>query len=276
MKYLITLLMLLISTPAFAAWEDVKNTIAEVAIETNYPVENLAAVSYLESSFRASVTAEVGTATGLMQITRPTWNHLVKTYGKIRGVTTKDLRTDPRANSLMGVEYIKENDAIMTNALGRKLSLFETYMGYKFGPHRAVRFLRASNSTPLIEFYPTAAKYNPAVYFHEDGTMRTVGEVKSMFRNRVSKALSLYARKANMALEQYTALMDGLKSGICRQLKLTKDDVIYMAHEQMKKPLHTFLSTASAFISPKEHYTSDYFANEYEYASGRRYNSFMI
>lgn len=186
--------------PVESAWYDVKDDVAHAAHVTDVDVVELAAVGYLESSFRPSVKAKSGSAMGLMQITKPTWIHLVKTYGKEYGITLKTPRTDPVANAVMAAAYLKEGRGIMERRLGRKVSMLEVYLGHKFGPYRATNLLTTNRNTPLVDFYPGAASRNHNVYYHRNGTPKTVGDVVAMFSRRLNYAVNVYGQRAIEAL----------------------------------------------------------------------------
>lgn len=184
------------TTPVEASWADVKSNVAEAAHVTDVDVVELAAVGYLESSFRPSVKAKRGSAMGLMQITQPTWNHLVRTYGEQYGIDGKTSRADPTANAIMAATYLKESRGIMERRMGRDVTTLEVYLGHKFGPYRATSLLKSKHTTKLVDFYPGAASRNKSVYYNRDGSEKTIGDVIAMFKGRLSYALGKYGELA--------------------------------------------------------------------------------
>ena len=194
------LLVLLWTAPAEASWVDVKVNVAEAAHITDVDVVELAAVGFLESSFRPTVKAKRGTAMGLMQITQPTWNHLVRTYGEEYGIDGKTSRTDPTANAIMAATYLKESRTIMERRMGRDVSTLEVYLGHKFGPYRATTLLKSRPDMKLVDFYPGAASRNKSVYYNRDGSAKTIGDVIAMFKGRLGYALGKYGELAMQEL----------------------------------------------------------------------------
>lgn len=184
-------MLVFIAQPTRASWDDVKDPIVTASQVTDVAIDTLTAFVYMESSFRVAVKSKTSSATGLMQITNPTWNYLVRTYGPKYGIDRSTSKADPAANIILGAEYFKENRRILSNYLGRLPNDLEAYFAHKFGPDRAARFIRSSNDTPLVDFYPGAASANKRVYY-KDGVARTIGDVKGMFSKRMRYAKATY------------------------------------------------------------------------------------
>lgn len=199
--FALLLLFKLTFAPALASanenWVKVKDDISLAAYLTEFPAEELAAVAFVESSFRAKAKAKGGSAKGITQITSSTWNYLLEKYGPDYHLRSDISPYDPRANAIMGAMYLTEIKDIMSHRLKREVTLLETYLGYKFSPYRAVRMLRAKESTSLLTFYPAAADRNQAVYYHKDGSLKTIGDVKAMFKKRLGFATKSYGEEAN-------------------------------------------------------------------------------
>lgn len=229
------------AAPVEASWEDVKDDVAAAAHITNIDVKELAAVGYLESSFRPTVRAHHGTATGLMQITKPTWNHLVATYGAEYDITMRTPRTDPTANAIMAASYLKEGREIMERRLGRKVTTLEVYLGHKFGPYRATDLLTANRKTPLVDFYPEAASRNRSVYYHANGQPKTIGDVVAMFSRRLNYAINSYGWRAVEALavlkqKEFSLYVNAIAEGQedCARKLPTMEEVLELAKSQIE------------------------------------------
>lgn len=183
-------------TTAGTNWDDVKDDIALAAYATDFPVEVLTSVAYIESSFRKEVKADGSSASGLNQITKATWAYLIEKYGPDYQLPSDTSPFDPRANSIMAAMYLTEIGDIMSHRLKREVTPLEMYLGYKFSPYRAVKMLRVKSSTPLIDFYPSASNRNLAVYYKEDGSARTIKDVMNMFKTRMEYATKTYGEEA--------------------------------------------------------------------------------
>ena len=204
-KFTLLLHIIFWTAPVESAWNDVKTNVAEAAHVTNMDVQELAAVGYLESSFRPSVKAKRGSAVGLMQITKPTWRHLVKTYGEAYDITMSSSRKDPTVNAIMAAAYLKESRTIMEKRMGRKVTTLEVYLGHKFGPYRATNLLKTKRYVKLVDFYPGAASRNHSVYYNDNGTAKTIGDVIAMFDKRLRRALDKYGDLAVAELAKVKA-----------------------------------------------------------------------
>lgn len=271
------------SIPVEAAWSDVKDDVAKAAHITNIDVKELAAVGYLESSFRPTVKAKRGSALGLMQITKPTWVHLVRTYGKQYGIDKSTSRTDPTANAIMAAAYLKEGRAIMERRLGRKVSTLEVYLGHKFGPYRATNLLTAKRNTPLVDFYPEAASRNRSVYYHANGTAKTIGDVIAMFNGRLNHALKTYGYKALEALalvkqeefmEYANAMLEGQRDCTRRYPSASEILAMVKSHTDGEPSRMSFMLKNSK----KDEASNYYYYAGYDgcYTSGRKWRGYVV
>lgn len=271
------LLFKLTFVPALASanenWDKVKGDISLAAYLTEFPAEELAAVAFVESSFRARAKVKGGSAKGITQITSPTWNYLLEKYGPDYHLRSDVSPYDPRANAIMGAMYLTEIKDIMSHRLKREVTLLETYLGYKFSPYRAVRMLRAKESTSLLTFYPAAADRNQAVYYHKDGRLKTIGDVKAMFKKRLGFATKNYGEEANEGvvelkriefLQYANALLRGPKDCAAPEAESVID------HFERIRNAH--FASIGPMVRPVTH-TLAYHLNP---TSGREWNGFLI
>lgn len=170
-----------------------------------------------ESGFKTDVKASTSSATGLYQFIDSTWLIELHRHGEKYGLgdivkqieVTKnkrgdiidadihdpmlkkyalDLRRDPRINSLMGAEFVKENKEILAAALPKKeLNRTDQYLAHFMGSGGAVDFISALKKTPdesAADKFPNEAKSNPGVFKKADGTDRSMKEVYDFFTKK--------------------------------------------------------------------------------------------
>jgi hypothetical protein len=90
------------------------------------------------------------------------------------------LRNDPNISALMGAEYAKQTKSDMEGKLGRSVSSGELYAGHFLGSGQACKLIRSAQGTPqasACDLFPQAADANPNLFYHRDGTPKTVREV---------------------------------------------------------------------------------------------------
>lgn len=275
------LAMLAVSLPstsnAMSNWDNVKEELIESSISTGYDLNSLVSIAYVESSFRSGVKNKLSTATGLMQITKPTAKYLLSKYGPDVGLSVDADLKDTRVSSLMGAFYLKEVKHIMEKRLGREINMTENYLGYKFSPYRATHMLQAKASTSLLSFYPDAAKRNPRVYYI-NGKERTIGDTIKMFERRLSKASKTYFPEANYLAQIVKSVhFDKVKA----LFNYEHHDCNMLAYKgsplkrEMSRLLYSQLGL-EATGACKNRVISDVVGYELSIASGRSYNGFMV
>jgi hypothetical protein len=157
-----------------------------------------------ESSLNPAAKAGTSSAAGLFQFVEQTWLGAVKNYGakhglgslanaitqgpdgKFRTSTPADrsailaLRTDPQIASLMEGEFAQATRSNLEGSLGRSVCDGELYAAHFLGADAACRLIRMKDSQPeaaAASAFPAAADANRSVFFHRDGTAKTVREV---------------------------------------------------------------------------------------------------
>ena len=157
-----------------------------------------------ESSLKANAQSSTSSAAGLFQFVDQTWLGLVKTHGAKYGLgslagainvtadgryhaandsdrqTILALKKDPQISALMAGEYARSARGTMEANLGRPVCGGELYAAHFLGAEAACKLIRASQSTPLAnaaQIFPQAADANRTVFFHADGTGKSVREV---------------------------------------------------------------------------------------------------
>lgn len=178
--------------------------IQHAAHETGADFNYLLGTAIRESGLKATAQASTSSAAGLFQFLDQTWLGMIKNYGAKYGLgsyanaitqgadgryhTTDSadrtailaLRKDPGIASLMEGEYAQATRATLQGSLGRDVCGGELYAAHFLGPDAACRLIRMSENQPgasAASAFPAAAGANRNVFYHRDGTPKTVREV---------------------------------------------------------------------------------------------------
>jgi hypothetical protein len=156
-----------------------------------------------ESSLKPNATSSSSSATGLFQFIDQTWLGLVKEHGAQHGLgnfaeaitkqadghyradanakqTILALRKDPEVCALMAGEYAKSTQGSLRASLGRDVCGGELYAAHFLGPDAAAKLIKLAGSDPSTSAaaqFPQAAAANKSVFFHADGSAKSVREV---------------------------------------------------------------------------------------------------
>jgi hypothetical protein len=158
----------------------------------------MATMASIESGFRGRVKASTSSATGLYQFISGTWKTMIAKYGAKYGLDPNTPPSDPRANALMGAEYIRENSEILKAKTGRAPSDTDIYLAHFLGPGGAAKLLKADPQANAATLMPQAASANKSIFF-ADGRPRTVAQVYAEIDRRVKVHRSKYAGDARSA-----------------------------------------------------------------------------
>lgn len=139
----------------------------------------------IESGFRANVKAGTSSATGLYQFIAETWQTMLRKYGAKYGIAPNTPATDPRANALMGAEFIKENAEALKKSVSRPLTDTDLYIAHFMGAAGAKKFLSADPDAIAANMMPAAARANTSIFYSKDARPLTVGEVYQVINGRV-------------------------------------------------------------------------------------------
>lgn len=120
--------------------------------------EATASIAKAESNFR-NVPAANGstTAAGIWQVVQGTWDDTNRI--ERLGYTQAD-RGDPEAQAVVANNVIRRYAAAAQNAVGREVSIAETYGSYVFGPAVGPQLVAASDDTPLGAVVPARSLAN--------------------------------------------------------------------------------------------------------------------
>ena len=182
----------------------VVSALRSAAAATGSDFNYLLGTAMRESSLKPGAQSSTSSATGLFQFVDQTWLGLVKSHGAKYGLSTMadaihvggdghyraasdsdraailELRKNPQISALMAGEYSKASAATMQASLGRPVCGGELYAAHFLGPDAACKLIRSNESTPAASaaaLLPNAAGANKSVFYHPDGSAKSVREV---------------------------------------------------------------------------------------------------
>ena len=195
---------MLAEASAAAARGDILSALKQASAATGSDFNYLLCTAMRESSLRPQAKSGSSSACGLFQFVEQTWLGLVKEYGARHGLgsfaseitQTSDgrfsvdnandrhailaLRNDPTISAMMAGEYANLTRSSLETALGRNVSNGELYAAHVFGAEGACRLIRMNASQPgnsAADVFPQAAEANHNVFYHADGSAKSVREV---------------------------------------------------------------------------------------------------
>lgn len=167
------------------SWDALKNTIVSAALMAGVDPALMASMAFVESNFKAAVRPGTSAAQGLYQFIPSTWQAMLKKYAKKYGIDPNTSPSDPRANALMGAEYLKENQQILESKLGRPVTGTDLYLSHFLGSGGGPRLLKAPSGDLATQHVDaSAARANPTV-FYSGGRPKTVGEIIAWANKRI-------------------------------------------------------------------------------------------
>jgi hypothetical protein len=194
----------MLAEAARAATSTVVAALQKASAATGVDFRYLLGTAMRESGLQPQAHSNRSSASGLFQFVEQTWLSVVKEYGAKHGLASyanviqkgedgryhaadaEDrkailrLRNDPNISALMAGEYALKTQSVMENRLGRPVCGGELYAGHMFGSGAACKLIRANENDPTCsaaDLFPKAANSNPTVFFHADGSAKSVREV---------------------------------------------------------------------------------------------------
>lgn len=166
-------------------WAKMKELIYAVAKMVGVDPQLLASMAAIESNFDPSAKAGTSSATGLFQFISGTWRTMLRKYGAKYGIDTSVSATDPRANALMGAEFIRENMEALKGVVKRPLTDTDAYIAHFMGAGGAKKFLSADPNAVAAQVFPKEAQANAPIFYTKDGKPRTISEIYNLFTDRL-------------------------------------------------------------------------------------------
>lgn len=187
----------LVPAPEASQQSSIDSIIKKAATATGVDSNLLQAIASSESNLDPNARAETSSASGLFQITKPTFRKLIDKYGKPYGITMRDV-FNPEANAIMAAHLTAENSNILGKALGREVTPGESYIAHFLGPRAAAVLLQADPNKPAAKLFPQAAKANRSIFFDTSKALvetkerpraRTAGEVAYLLASKVESKM---------------------------------------------------------------------------------------
>ena len=196
--------MLAEATTATANRTDVIAALRQASAATGTSFDYLLDTATRESGLKSAAKVGTSSASGLFQFVDQTWLGLVKQHGAQYGLGSYadqiaqgsdgryhvenpsdrsailSLRNDPKVASLMEGEFANQCRATLQSDLGRNVCNGELYAAHFLGTDAAAKLIRMRETQPnanAATAFPSAADANQNVFYHADGTPKTVKEV---------------------------------------------------------------------------------------------------
>jgi hypothetical protein len=199
---------------AFDPRHRVTSAIASAASATGVNFDYLLNQAKIESGLNPDVQARTSSASGLYQFTRQSWLATLKQHGAehdlgwAANAITKDqsgryavadprqreeifaLRDQPEAAAAMAAELAADNESFLTARLDRAVEPVDLYLAHFLGAAGAARFLDAHAADPdafAAPLLPAAAAANRSIFYHGDGSMRSLADIRSNFAAKLNQ-----------------------------------------------------------------------------------------
>ncbi|ANZ50686.1 putative tail fiber protein [Erwinia phage vB_EamM_Stratton] len=174
----------------------IQSMIVDAAKMFGVPPAVALAMAKAESSYDYTVTNSAGSAGGLFQFINGTWGDMMKGHGNKFGIPNKLNRNggqlDPWANTLLGMQFIRDNIASAQRDLGGAAPPpAVAYLYHFLGAGGGKLFLKAWQKNPTAPSARapgiTAAilSGNKGVFYDGQGRNRTIGEVIQELNRRM-------------------------------------------------------------------------------------------
>jgi hypothetical protein len=212
--------------PAGDGWDNVRDLILAASKMVGVDPGLMATMASIESTFRTKVKADTSSATGLYQFIDKTWKGMVAKYGAKYGIAPNTPPSDPRANVLMGAEFLKENSEYLSGRIGRQPTDNDLYLAHFMGKGGAVKLLTSSPTDNAAQIFPEQAAANQSIFYTPSKVPRTIAQVYQEIDRRVSKHSKTYGMAARELAatgkaEEVKAPATGAEPGIVAETKPT-------------------------------------------------------
>jgi hypothetical protein len=166
-------------------WDSMKATIVAAAKMAGVDPGMMATFASIESGFNPTAKPPKGSAKGLFQFTNETWQGMLAKYGQKYGIDPNTSPFDPRANALMGAEFLKQNRDYLKRRIGRDPTDTELYAAHFLGAGGAVQMLTAGGNAIAAQINPAAAGNNGSIFYSSNGSPRTRDELMAVLDKKV-------------------------------------------------------------------------------------------
>ena len=173
-----------VKPPTSGSKDEIKKLIADVGNKIGVDPATLQTFAAIESGLNPNAKASTSSAGGLFQFIDSTWNEMVSKYGSKYGLQPGVSKFDPVANSLMGAEYIKQNQKALSSVVSNP-GPDALYAAHFLGAGGARTLYKADQNASAVDIMPKAASANKAI-FYQGSRPKSVGEVKQTLTAKVS------------------------------------------------------------------------------------------
>lgn len=169
--------------------ERIKQMISDVARSMGVPPSVALGMAYAESKFNYKAKNPYASAAGLFQFINSTWDSQLGQYGRQFGIPGQLMASsggqfDPHANTILGVQFIRDNIMKAQKDLGGKAPPpAVAYLYHFLGPGGGRQFMQAwakNPNAPATAAPPVTRKVlagNQSVFYTKQGRLRTLDEV---------------------------------------------------------------------------------------------------
>jgi hypothetical protein len=178
-----------------------EGAISEAAQIGGANADLLQGIAQIESSMNPEAKAKTSSASGLFQITKPTWTALVARYGRKHGFGMGDIMK-PEANAKAAALLTSENNQKLATKLGREPDAAETYTAHFLGANKAIKLLNAEPRQIAAKLLPAEAMANKAVFYFKDGKPRDVMAVRMLLSDKINGAMKQQSEGRMQAEQQ--------------------------------------------------------------------------
>ncbi len=210
----------------------------QAASATGTDFQYLLDTAQRESGLKTQAKSATSSASGLFQFVDQTWMGLVKKYGaqyglgayanaisqgpdgRYRADSPADrqailaLKNDPRTAALMAGHYASDTRNALEGSLGRNVDNGELYAAHFLGADSACRLIKLNSSNPnacAASAFPQAASANRGVFYHADGTPKSIHEVYAWATKQISGDTSVPELRTTADLNLRGSITDTMR-----------------------------------------------------------------
>ena len=226
----------------------IRQASAKSGVDFSYLMDKAAT----ESSFNPDAHASTSSASGLYQFIDQTWLQEMAQHGAEYGLgkqasaisvdssghaSVNDpamkqqimaLKNDPTAAAEMAAAFTKDNQAYLQGSIGGQIGATELYLAHFLGASGAAKFLgamRHNGSQSGASVMPAAADANEPVFYHGDGSPRSLSEIYNRFAAKFSDAGAAGGASQSASLSADEGFIQPFTSGTAASSSLDSSSV---------------------------------------------------
>lgn len=176
--------------------EGVESIIEKAAQRTGVDPNTLKLFAALESSMNPNAKSG-GSSSGLMGFINTTWQAQLAQHASKYGINRNASPFDPEAAALMGGEYLKTNQRVLSTVTPNPGPV-ELYLGHLLGTSGAKKFLATDPNQIGAAVFPEAARNNTPI-FYSDGRALTIREIYAKISEKLKKTANSFGIKLSLS-----------------------------------------------------------------------------